>query len=441
MRRARTAVAILLLAIPLAAQDRVAWLADRAIRLRTLDPSDDDFRDLEPLRKKLRRVRVVLLGEQSHGDGTTFVAKTRLIRFLHERMGFDVITFESGLYDCAKAWDRLREGEDAATAVPRGVFTIWSGTVEVQPLIRYIGEQAKGAHPLELAGVDCQLTGTASNDFLVRDLAAYLTRIDPKLAQGDDWNRVVLVINRLASSFWEEGTQPMPDAKEQEAFAATIEAWRSAIAARDRTPATRPWSGPFWRQFLASLRLFAEETWGTKWPDPADPPDVFAMRDRQMGENLAWLAAKRYPKRKIIVWAATFHNARNIRTIETGSARSAAFYKATAPMGEVARRSLGRRLYSLGVTSFEGESNMVTGVKAGPLPVPSAGSLEDLCARAGLDNAIIDFRRAPRWLRAPMAAQLTSHTEMRADWTKVVDGVLFLRKMERSHRAAKARRN
>lgn len=83
-------VLALLLAAPLHGQDsdaRVSWLADHAVRLRSIDPADDDFRDLEPLRVTLAGVRVVLLGEQNHGDGTTFLAKTRLIRFLHERMG------------------------------------------------------------------------------------------------------------------------------------------------------------------------------------------------------------------------------------------------------------------------------------------------------------------------------------------------------------------
>src|SRR6266699_3115844 len=95
--------ALALLALPLQSQPaapaedaRVAWLADHAIRMRTLDASEDDFGDLEPLRATLKGVRVVMLGEQSHGDGTAFVAKTRLIRFLHERMGFDVLAFESG---------------------------------------------------------------------------------------------------------------------------------------------------------------------------------------------------------------------------------------------------------------------------------------------------------------------------------------------------------
>src|ERR1043165_8433060 len=106
----RMILALAAAAAPLfaAARDaRVDWLAANAVRVRTLDPHDDDFADLEPLRKTLAGLRVVMLGEQNHGDGTTFLAKTRLSRFLHERMGFDVLAFESGLDDCAKEWEHL----------------------------------------------------------------------------------------------------------------------------------------------------------------------------------------------------------------------------------------------------------------------------------------------------------------------------------------------
>lgn len=406
---------------------RVAWLHDHAVSVRSIDPADDDFRDLEPLKKTLKGVRVVMLGEQDHGDGTTFLAKTRMIRFLHERMGFDVLAFESGLYDCAKVWERLEAGEPAQTAVPRGVFAIWTRTRELQPLIDYIGAQMKTKHPLEIAGVDSQLTGPASEQFLVGDLAKAL---GPELAHGPEWDRVARVIGLLASSAWETQTEPVPSAEEQAAFARTIEAWRLRI------------DSAFWKQFLKSLRVFAEEEWRTNYPDYAGNVEVFAMRDRQMGDNLLWLARQKYPKRKIIVWAATAHNARNLATIDPGKAKKPRLYtEKTAsgeavwrPMGDVAQRVLGDQLYSVAFIAHDGEFGRYPAKEAQPVPPPSPDSLEDLFARAGLTTAFLDFRRAPQWLHEPLQAQIIGHTEMRADWTGVVDGVFFMRKMERAHR-------
>jgi len=50
--------------------------------------------------KAIGNSRIVVLGEESHGDGATFLAKVRLIKFLHQKMGFDVLAWEAGLFNC-----------------------------------------------------------------------------------------------------------------------------------------------------------------------------------------------------------------------------------------------------------------------------------------------------------------------------------------------------
>ena len=85
-------------------------------------------------------------------------------------MGFDVLAFESGLYDCRKAWEALQRGDKPLESFQQGVFGIWTGSEEVQPLIEYVGNEAKGRHPLELCGFDCQFTAAASKNHLGRDI-------------------------------------------------------------------------------------------------------------------------------------------------------------------------------------------------------------------------------------------------------------------------------
>ena len=88
--------------------NKVKWLQDNAIHLSSIDPNNTDFADLRPLENVIKNTKVVMLGEQSHGDGTTFLAKVRLIKFLHQELGFDVLAFESGLYDCNKVWTEIK---------------------------------------------------------------------------------------------------------------------------------------------------------------------------------------------------------------------------------------------------------------------------------------------------------------------------------------------
>src|SRR5262245_1049806 len=165
---------------------RIAWLKEHAITLRSIDPTDEDFSDLEPLRKAIGEARIVQLGEQSHGDGATFHAKARLIRFLHQKMGFDVLAMESGLYDCRKAWELLREGEDPYRAVTHGVFGTWTMSEQFQPVIAYLGQAATSDWPLELCGFDCQFSAAPSRIDILNDVRAVFEQLDARALDATD---------------------------------------------------------------------------------------------------------------------------------------------------------------------------------------------------------------------------------------------------------------
>src|SRR5262245_22132107 len=78
---------------------RVDWLRANAAPITQVAPGSTDFADLRRVGEAIGNARIVLLGEQSHGDGTVFLLKARLIEYLHRELGFDVLAFESGLYD------------------------------------------------------------------------------------------------------------------------------------------------------------------------------------------------------------------------------------------------------------------------------------------------------------------------------------------------------
>ena len=153
-------------------ETHVQWLKTHAIPIASVDPSQEDFADLEPLKELIGDARIVQLGEQSHGDGVCFETKTRLIKFLHQEMGFDVIAFESGLYDCRKAWEAYRRGDNVMSAASDGVFGIWTGSSQTAELWNYIGRKVESDNPLELCGFDCQFTAAASQSYLVDDVRA-----------------------------------------------------------------------------------------------------------------------------------------------------------------------------------------------------------------------------------------------------------------------------
>lgn len=409
--------------------DPVEWLASQAIPVASVDPGNRDFSDLQPLREVIGDSRVVLLGEQSHGDGTVFLAKTRLIEFLHREMGFDVLAFESGLFDMRKAWEAMVQGRDAREAFSTGVFGIWAGSAEVQPLIAYLGEVAATDSPLELAGFDSQFTAGGSRASFVSDLETFLEAEGAPILADSRWSGMRETLAGLIGGAHFTEKPPEDEKVRFREVLAELRIWIGDGAAAEPGSERR-----FWAQMLKSTEAQAEGTWLMDMDDMTVASVAF--RDEQMGDNLVWLANDWYRGRKIIVWAATFHNVRNIGDID--SRMPDLDYSKAVTMGHRVWEALGDDVYNLGFTAYEGEVAPWMVDSAQTLAVPMEGSLEDLVARAGLQNAIVDFRGAGpalSWLSKPMISRPLGYAEMEADWTSILDGMFFNRVMQRSTRA------
>src|SRR5258707_1034052 len=100
--------------------------------VRGIEAADTDYSDLQGLRAAVGGARIVLLGEQTHGEGSTFTAKIRLIKFLHEKMGFEVLAFESGLYDCARIWENVEQGGVLSQEVIGSLFYMYATSVQMR---------------------------------------------------------------------------------------------------------------------------------------------------------------------------------------------------------------------------------------------------------------------------------------------------------------------
>ena len=323
------------------AKARVAWLKEHAIALRSIDPADEDFSDLEPLRKAVGEARIVQLGEQSHGDGAAFHAKARLVKFLHQKMGFDVLAMESGLYDCRKAWELLHQGEDPYVAVTRGVFGTWTMSEQFQPVIAYLGQAVKSGRPLELCGFDCQFSASSSRSTIQNDVKAVLEELDP---QALDATARAALLEELRSM-----RRGPPDEAIYERRRGLFGKFAEALASARPSERLSAAELSFWRQYAESLAGYAQQLHASDYREGNN------IRDIQMAKNFVWLARERYANRKIIVWAASGHLMRNpaavipapgaMVTDESGPMPAPAdYYQGTATMGDRVWKALGKRL-------------------------------------------------------------------------------------------------
>src|SRR5438105_13843092 len=89
-------VCVIALQRPAFAQDSavVSWIRETAIPLRTVD-ADSGFADLAPLKSVLADVRIVGLGESSHGTSEFQRVKHRRFAFRVKEMGYTVFPVEA----------------------------------------------------------------------------------------------------------------------------------------------------------------------------------------------------------------------------------------------------------------------------------------------------------------------------------------------------------
>ena len=459
-------------------QERTQWLRDNVVPVASIDPAEDDFSDLEPLVAAIGDARIVQLGESSHGAGATFSAKVRLIKFLHRRMGFDVLVWESGLYDLAKANEALRGSGDPTEAGQLGAFGIWSRTVEVEPLWRYASDSWASPSPLEMAGYDMQFSGSARSGYFDElrafvaaapdpEVAARATAlIDEAKARDDAFSAVSRgqrariaelreqgvadedLAERLAQWRVEYRRTHGPTPEDLQAFREALTDLHALVGSEpDFVRAHSPRRVDFIRQTLINAREYGTTIYERNAADaPASgtPEQMTLMnggwnrRDTRNAEIMRWLANDYYAGRKLIIWAHNGHIMNAYYTPDWMALTLEPQPDGMKPVGGFLDEQFGDDVYTIGFTAFEGVQRQQGA--AGELPVNPApdGSLEYDLHGLEIPHLFLDLRqldsRPDHWLRQPSVMAIRGYMpEEMPDWTRVVDAIFYNDVMTPSH--------
>ncbi|HHP7237983.1 erythromycin esterase family protein [Longibacter sp.] len=323
-------------------------------------------------------------------------------------MNFDVLAFESGLYDLRLATERATTPDEYLQAATNTLSRPWAESKQVRPVLRYYAETQTTETPLHLAGIDGALRPPSDSLFLVR--------LKSHLLSQNQWAEVVEGTN-FEQTLRTQLRNPL-------ALARDTAAYRQFITQVDRL--IQPLEDgsskdEFWALMLENVKAQVQ----TGFQRSYEP------RNRQMAHNLVWLAAEAHPDRKLIVWIASSHGVRNLSSIERITADRS--YEGQTSMGDVLAEKFDGGIYTLGITAHGGKYGAFYWDDQGPttLDEPSAGSVEALLGTLSHDYSVLDFTDVPssHWLSKPQVARPLGYEEMRADWTEVMDGLLFIRTM------------
>ena len=360
--------AALCAALPAFAEDAAReWLRTQARPLPAAHAAAIDDAALDAFGAAVADARVVALAEQTHGGRQESELKLRLLRYLHERKGFDVLLIESGLFDVAQVTRAVARGRGSLDALAPGkLFYMYSKTDAGREFLRYLDERRKAPRPLALAGFDSQLTGEASQQALLPGLRRQLAMRDARASHAIDWP----LLERLGARLFKlDRNAPTPE--ERSRFDAALAALHGALCGQG-SAVPRGDDAMLWCRSVAGLQAQARTLW-----------DGDYQRDHAMADNLLWLTERVYAGRKIVVWGHIAHLGRGLQ-------RDPQHRLAGAIVGE----RLGRAYYVLNPTAFEGRWLDDASGQLRDVPPATPDSLEAVLAAA--DPARFIFVDGPR---------------------------------------------
>ncbi|MFZ6871861.1 erythromycin esterase family protein [Undibacterium sp. Di27W] len=367
----------------------------------------EDFSDLQFLKPLLKGKRLVQLGESGHGIAEFNWMKVRLVKFLHQEMGFDVIAMEASM-TTSDAMNQNVAQISAGEAMTSSQFAT-IGTLETLDLFEYVKQSQAGKHGLILAGFDNQNSGWKSSIAITARFKSLLSLIDTDLAgQIDGMEKELenLSNNKKMSMSAEEL------AKRYKTVADKLDSERAKLLAHDTSKQAEVLMSI--QEARARVKLCQQLV------TPGMNKTGMEIRDLAMADNLNFLLDTIYPQKKIMVWA---HN--------THIANAWVDQESPKTMGVWMAEKRRKEMYTIGLYMGRGTLGSYGKDVYSDIDAPPAGSMESILANGGLKMSFVDFSQAKpsaanSWMFAPINARFWGRNPEVIVPAKAYDAVIYI---------------
>ncbi len=391
------------------------FVFENAKSISTINPDDTDFSDLEVVRKAIGNKRIVMLGELYHGDATAFEAKTRLIKFLHEKMGFNVLVFESDFFSLNNGWQMFENGNISLDSLLYlSIYPLWTGCSQFQSLPSYILNQFKVKHKLVVSGMDNRGYAGYGIRYLYKAIDSFLhTTGIPFVKDDKTYSEYYNLLKQAPALVYGKNKEDMNKLMD---YTQDI---LSQLHAKVMTDS-------FYIKVLEGQeQLFKMAIYYRYDSTYILTKKNYPLHDFQMAENLKWLVSSKYANEKIIVWAHDIHIGKGVAINMNDIDYNSMGYYFTQDTSMI------NQTYVLCFTSFSGKGKFVGNVSAEKVTKPNNNSIENWMHKIGGSYSFVDFSKLNNSNIKPEPFYMKTYinTEGKLEWNKYYDGVFFIDKM------------
>jgi hypothetical protein len=395
-----------------------AFVSLNSVQINYIHPDSTDFRDIESIGNAIGNSRIVMLGEQDHGDAPTFLAKTRLINYLHLKKGFTVIAFESDFYSATFGFENLAKTKQEYIKFYKfNLVPYWTLSDACNSLFtKTIPESFTSSNPITVAGFDNQMFYKYSATTLSKTIDSLSIKNNLEICNDKlIYKSILSCIDTLSNSF-------LCTTKSKEYYRQSIENLKRL---------QNDFYSKAGSQDISSIIISNLVSFANQLLTQNNFNEMVNMRDIQMAENLKWLCNIKFPTEKIIVWAANYHISKYMghfkkKRLNNNISMATEFLKDSI---------LNKQTYSLGFTSFDGEAGRI-GTKTFTVDNPNKYGFETWINPI-FNYAFTDFKRFnslhpmydKEFEMKSCVSDNSVHKSYPGQWNKIFDGIFFIRHM------------